>query len=94
MSMTNALVGADRMAALPSRAYSRTSGNPGFTAPPWRAVERKEWERFETNRLAACLYRPHLIRRRAAGLVPRACRLRPPDQKGLHVTIADTAPRR
>ena len=30
----------------------------------------------------------------AAGLVPRACRLRPPDQRGLHVTIADTAPRR
>ncbi len=73
---------------------SSDKGNPGFTAPPWRAVERKEWERFETNRLAASLYRPHLIRHRAAGLVPRACRLRPPDQKGLHVTIADTVPRR
>ena len=30
MSMTNALVGADLMAALPSRAYPRTSGQPGF----------------------------------------------------------------
>jgi len=47
------------------------AGGPNFTTPNWRPVERNGWERFETNRLAACLYRPHRIRRRAAGLFAR-----------------------
>lgn len=87
MSMTNALVGADRMAALPSRAYPRTSGNPGFTAPKWRSVERGGWERLETNSLAAWFYRPHLIHRRCGGSFLAPCQLCPPD-----LTSADRRP--
>ena len=87
MSMTNALVGADRMAALPSRAYPRTSGNPGFTAPKWRSVERGGWERLETNSLAAWFYPPHLIHRRCGGSFLAPCQLCPPD-----LTSADRRP--
>lgn len=87
LSMTNALVGADCMAALPSRAYPRTSGQPGFhgTSLETGREEGMGTPRNEQPCGAPLSGTPNPPSRRGLFLVP--CRLRPPDQKGPTSTV-------